>query len=87
MEQPNDLTPLISHPPSVGEASVVMVMAACLDRTDSLAKLATQRPCSPIRRSTRSPNERASGTSSGANSPASMAASGSRPRDEPLHWK
>ena len=87
MAHPKDFTPLRRQPPSAGEASVAMAIAAPLTRTHSLAKLATQRPSSPIRRSTLSPKARTAGISSGSNSPASMAASGSRPRDVPLHWK
>ena len=75
------------QPPSVGDASVAMAIAAFFTRTDSLAKLATQRPSEPIRRRTFSPNARTAGTSSGGKSPASTAASGSRPREVPLHWK
>ena len=87
MAQPNDLTPLISQPPSAGDASVAMAMAASFTRTDSLAKLATQRPSAPMRLSTFSEKARTAGASSSENSPASMAASGSRAREVPLHWK
>nr|BFE78289.1 hypothetical protein GCM10020093_008900 [Planobispora longispora] len=54
--------------------------------TDSEAKLASQTP-SAIRVSTFSANARTAGISSSPNSPASIASSGSSPREALVLWK
>ena len=88
MAQPNDFTPLSTHPFSpprvVGSAVVEIKMLALDDFTDSDAKLASHTRSRPMSSSTRSAKAATVPRSSASKSPASSASSASNPRDAEL---